>query len=72
MKTGVSVYQEFTGNTMLFPLNQLSTMYTAEDQAAAWISIERELKPLPIQAFISQTGGEIPFMNPMLMFGRET
>lgn len=56
-----------------FSLNQLSKINIAEDQAPRWVPIERELtEPFPIQAFISQTGGEIPFKNPLLEFARET
>lgn len=45
-----------------FSLNQLAKIFIAENQAAAWVLIEKELtEPIPLQAFISQTGVEIPF-----------
>lgn len=56
-----------------FSLNQLAKIFIAESQAPAWVLIEKELtEPIPLQAFISQTGGEIPFKNPMLLFARDT
>ncbi len=56
-----------------FSLNQLAKMYITENQAPGWVLIEKELaEPIPLQAFISQTGGEIPFRNPLLLFVRET
>lgn len=56
-----------------FSLNQLAKIYITEDQAPGWVLIEKELtEPIPLQAFISQTGGEIPSRNPLLLFARET
>lgn len=56
-----------------FSLNQLAKIYIAEDQALGWVLTEKELtEPIPLQAFISQSKGEIPFRNPLLLFARET
>lgn len=56
-----------------FSLNQLSKINIVEDKSPRWVLIENELtNPLPVQAFIAQTGGEIPLKNPLLAFARET
>lgn len=45
----------------------------AAEQAPVWVSIEKDLTyPHPVQAFITQTGGEIPHNNPVLTFSQET
>ena len=56
-----------------FSVNQLAKIYITEDQAPGWVLTEKKLtEPIPLQAFISQTGGEILSRNPLLLFARET
>lgn len=56
-----------------FSLKQLAKIHITEDQAPSWVGIEKELsEPIPVQAFISQSGGEVPSKNPLLSFARET
>lgn len=43
-------------------LSQLSKINMSEGQAPAWIAIEKNLvKPFSMQAFLTQTGGDIPY-----------
>lgn len=58
---------------LAFSLNQLAKIDGAENQVPGWVLIEKELtEPIPLQAFLSQTGGEVPSRNPLLSFVRET
>lgn len=56
-----------------FSLKQLPKIHIAEGRAPGWVLTENELtEPMPLQAFISQSGGEVPSKNPVLSFARET
>ena len=73
MRMEASTCLGWIGTIMHFSISQLAKMYVLEEQAPGWVSIEKELSdPIPLQAFIYQTGGDIPFKNPLLLFSRET
>ena len=56
-----------------FDLSQLSKSNMLEICAPAWVAIEKELiEPYSVQAFLTQTGGDVPYRNSVLAFSRES
>lgn len=52
-----------------FSLSQLSKWNVPETSAPAWVAMEEELvKPFSMQAFLTDTVGDIPYRNPALSF----